>query len=323
MPATITHAYFAKDVFDILPKNINNKINIDRIKMFGQSMDSLMFYNLFSPKSGKKIRDFGHYFHSNKSQDYFICLIHFIKENKLYDDIDVCSYLCGLICHYVLDSTIHPFVFYKTGKFEKGKPSTYKYNNVHSFMELFIDNDMVRRREKMNPYRFAISNFCFDMKPFSKNLNLVIDYSFKKTFSLQHMSYIYYKSLKQMNLALRIFRKDTYGIKKFIYKMVDTITPRSMFRFEAISYHYPLKDVHNFLNSDHKVWRNPTTYNMTSTESFIDLYLKSIKLAKSIIISTFFYFDGESVALEKIFINKSYLTGLDCNLNRPMKYFEF
>ena len=56
MPATITHAYFAKDVFDILPSNIKNTIDCSRIKMFGQSMDALMFYNLFSIMPGKDIR---------------------------------------------------------------------------------------------------------------------------------------------------------------------------------------------------------------------------------------------------------------------------
>ena len=61
MPATITHAYFAKDVFDILPEDIKNRINCSRIKMFGQSTDSLLFYNLFSIFPGKKIRNFQTY----------------------------------------------------------------------------------------------------------------------------------------------------------------------------------------------------------------------------------------------------------------------
>ena len=47
MPATITHAYFAKDVYEILPSNIKDKLNVKRVKMFGQSTDPLMFYNLF------------------------------------------------------------------------------------------------------------------------------------------------------------------------------------------------------------------------------------------------------------------------------------
>ena len=66
------------------------------------------------------------------------------------------SYLVGLICHYVLDSNVHPYVFYKTGKFDKKMKSTYKYNTIHLFMETFIDNDMIKRREKVNPYKFDI-----------------------------------------------------------------------------------------------------------------------------------------------------------------------
>ena len=323
MPATITHAYFAKDVFDILPEEIKNKINCSRIKMFGQSMDSLMFYNLFSLLPGKKVRDFSNYFHRNNSQDFFINTINYIKNNNLKDDMDVASYLAGTICHYVLDSTIHPYVIYKTGDFDKKQPNTYKYNNVHLFMETFIDNDMAKRRERSNPYKFPIGKFCFNTKRFSNDLNSVIDYGFKETFDINNMSKIYFKSLKQMKRALVLFRKDSTGLKKNIYKLVDTFTSKKMFRFEAISYHYPLKDKHNFLNSNHQLWRNPTTYNLTSTESFVDLYLKSIKLAKVLICASFDYINGKNIELEKIFVNNSYVTGLNCNLNKELKYFEF
>ena len=34
MPATITHAYFTKDVYDVLPDEIQNKIDINRLKIF-------------------------------------------------------------------------------------------------------------------------------------------------------------------------------------------------------------------------------------------------------------------------------------------------
>ena len=126
MPATITHTYFTKDVFDVLPEEIQNKLDIDRFKMFGQSTDSLMFYNLFSIFPGKKIRMLHHYFHDNNTRDFFVNLIRYIKVNNLDDDKDVCSFLSGFICHYVLDSTVHPYVIYKTGKFDKHDKNTYK-----------------------------------------------------------------------------------------------------------------------------------------------------------------------------------------------------
>ena len=53
MPATITHTVFTKDVYDILTPEIRGYLDIDRFKMFGQSMDSCYFYNLLSVFPGK------------------------------------------------------------------------------------------------------------------------------------------------------------------------------------------------------------------------------------------------------------------------------
>ncbi len=322
MPATITHAFFAKDVYDILPEEIRENLSLSRCRMFGQSTDSMMFYNLFSIFPGKKMRKFQPYFHMNHTQDFFINLLHYIRENHL-EDVDTYSFLVGFICHYILDSTVHPFVVYKTGIFQKGKRSTYKYNNVHAFMETFIDNDMVARRCKTNPYRFDLGKFCFDLRPFSKDLNETIQNAFYNTFQIKKMDKIYYKSLKQMKTALILFRKDPTGIKKNIYKLVDTFTPVWAYRFEAVSYHYPLEDKHNYLNTNHSLWRNPAVYEMTSTESFADLYLKAIKKAKVIICASFDYLNGKDIDLFQVFPNISYLTGLDCSVEKELKYFEF
>lgn len=323
MPATAVHAYFAQDLNDILPKEIKNKLDVNRLRMFGQSTDSLMFYNLFSILPGKKIRNFQKYFHTNKTQEFFVNLINYIKENDYTEDIDVNSFLVGTICHYVLDSTVHPYIYYKTGYFNKNDKSTYKYNNVHTFMENFLDNDMIKRRESINPYKFNISKFSFDTSKFSNELKDTIKYTFKETFDVDNMDKIYYKSLKQMRNSIFIFRQDKYGIKKFFYKLADTFTSKRVFRFEAISYHYPLNDRHNFLNENHKLWRNPCDYSLTSGESFLDLYLRALKLAKVMICASFDYINGKDIELEKVFVNKSYITGLDCELDKELKYFEF
>ena len=322
MPATITHAFFAKDVYDILPEEIQSNLDINRSKMFGQSIDSLMFYNLFSIMPGKRIRQLRHYFHTHRSQDFFINLLNYIKDNNI-NDKDTYSFLLGFICHYALDSTIHPYVFYKTGYYEKSDPNTYKYNNVHAFMETFLDNDMVSRRLKTDPYKFKISNFCFETSPFSDELNKTIYYSFYNTFHLSDMHKVYYKSLKQMKNAITIFRRDPYGIKKFFYKLVDTFTFKRTYRFEAISYHYPLEDKHDYLNTNHNLWRHPCIYDQTSTESFVDLYLKAIKFAKVLMCASWDYLDGKDIELEKVFTNLSYSTGLDCEDERELKYFEY
>lgn len=322
MPATMTHAFFSKDVYDIMPTDIKENLNIKRVIMFGQSTDSFIFYNLFSLKSGKKMREFQHTFHTKQSQEFFLNLLRYIKDNNI-KDVDTYSFMVGFICHYVLDSIVHPYIFYKTGEFIKHEPSTYKYNGIHHFMEIFLDNDMIRRRFKTNPYKFKIYKYCFDLRPFSYSLNKTINYTFFNTYNMKDMSSKYYKSLKDMKKSMRIFRYDPYGFKKDFYKLIDTFTTNGTFRFEAISYYYPLNDKHNFLNNSHSTWRNPTTYSMTSNESFIDLYLKAIKLAKVMICASFDYINNKDIDLEKIFINNSYTTGINCDSDKKMKYFEF
>ena len=322
MPSTVMHSFFAKDVYEILPENICEVLDIGKCKTYGQSIDSLKFYNLFSIFPGKKIRKFQKYFHENQTQEFFLNLLKYIRDNHI-DDVDTYSYLFGVICHYALDSTLHPYIVYRSGAFQKGKPSTYKYNNVHTFMETFLDNDAIQRRCKINPYSFDFSSFCFNISPFSDDLSKTIDYAFYNTFHISNMSRIYYKSLKQMRMAIFVFRRDPYGIKKFFYKLVDSFTPRSCFRFEAISYHYPLNDKHDYLNRNHKLWRNPTSYDMTSTESFVDLYLKAVKFAKVLMCASMDYIENKDIDLEKVFDNTSYVTGINCDSKKELKYFDF
>ena len=62
---------------------------------------------------------------------------------------------------------------------------------------------------------------------------------------------------------------------------------------------------------------------MVSTEAFVDLYLKAIKNAKVLVCASFDYLNNKDIDLEQIFVNNSYLTGLDCSLKKDLKYFEF
>ena len=79
MPSTVTHAFFSTDVYEILPSNIRNKFDIDRIKTFAQSIDACKFYNVVSIFKGKYIRDFSGDFHGKKTQEFFINLSYIVN----------------------------------------------------------------------------------------------------------------------------------------------------------------------------------------------------------------------------------------------------
>ncbi len=326
MPATATHAFFAEDIFNKLDNNLKNKINCEKkaFLMFAQSTDPLMFYNIMNLKKGKDIRKFQYIFHTTKTNEFFTNLITFIKENKYYNEPKILVFLYGFICHYSLDSNIHPYVFYKTGNFNKRDKTSIKYNCLHNYIETFFDNILISKRKNINYAKFDICKYCFDLSDFSSQLKETINYSFNQTFKIKKMSQIYFTSLKQMNLFLKLFRKDSYGIKKLGYKFIDKVTPSNSFIFDSLSYKQSIEDNNNYLNLDHKLWNYPIDKNITGTKSFFDLYNNSLKETLSIIKQINQYFINDvPIDIDKIFKNKSYITGVDCNNKQKQEYFEF
>ncbi|MCI8547898.1 MAG: zinc dependent phospholipase C family protein [Bacilli bacterium] len=325
MPATVCHAYFCMEVYKKI-KDFHRTIDscdLVKFRMFGQNTDPFMFYNIENFKRGKNIRDFQYYFHTHKSQDFFLYMCHYIKDNQLYNCSEVLSFLYGFVCHYVLDSIVHPFVIYKTGEMDKNDINSYKYNCGHAYMETYLDNIIIK--EKMHntqPFHFRTDKYCFDLSPFSTSLDEVIDHSFSAVFSIDDMSTIYYQSLRQMKSFLFKYRYDSLGIKKFCYKIIDLFTSRSTFKFSCLSYHY-MPDNTNYLNLLHQTWYNPIDLSIQSTKSFFDLYNDALEEAVSIIYKVNLFFDSEDILLDTVFSNKSYLTGLDCSKKIKYKKFEF
>ncbi|MCI8346783.1 MAG: hypothetical protein HFJ12_02400 [Bacilli bacterium] len=324
MPATAAHAFFADDVYKKLKPKTKRLIQKDRksLLMFAQSTDSMMFYNLLSIKKGKDLRKLSHIFHTEKTNQYFYNLINDIKKNRYYHDSQTVTLLYGFICHYCLDTIAHPFIFYKTGRYEKNQKETIKYNSLHNYMETFIDNTLIKMRGFQSK-QFSFRSLCFDFKKFSKELKNTLDNSFDATYHVKNMGKIYYRSLKQMCFILQVFRIDRYGIKKFFYKLIDHITPKTVMRLESISY-YKIPDQYDYLNKRKKKWYYPSNDNISSQKNFFELYEEGVEKAVDIIeqINDYFYNDN-SIDINHLFQNKSYLTGLDCDKKLNLRFFEF
>lgn len=320
MPATITHAFFAQDIFYQLSFTINKKIKRERqFMMFAQGTDPLMFYNILSFKKGKKIRSLQSTSHQYKTLLLFQNIISYIKEKKYYQDSSTLTFLYGFITHYILDSNIHPYIFYKTGYFDKKRKETYQYHGLHTYMETYIDNYFLEKRKKSLDF-----NYCFDLTPFSKELSDTINYSFMKTFHEKNMAKKYYRSLKQMKLFLTLFRKDNFGIKKRIYSIIDCFTPKNVFLFQSLSYHLDDYEKYDFLNKQHKTWVYPADRERKSTKDIDQLYQDSIIKTKKIIEQIHDYlFFNKSIHLISLLGNNNYLTGINCNQKNTQKYFDF
>ena len=141
MPQLITHNLFGKDVFNELDKNIQSsfKQEIPTYEMFCQSFDNFLYYASFNIKKTKKINFLSKRGHKTNVKKYFMNILNNIIELNLKDDPSALAYLYGSINHYVLDSTCHPLIFYKTGVYDRRKKETKKFMGLHGDMESNID----------------------------------------------------------------------------------------------------------------------------------------------------------------------------------------
>ena len=326
MAGTLTHAYFAMDVYEKL--NMKSKELLvsekESLKTFAQSMDVFMFYNITNLKKGKKIRRFANYSQEHHVFLYFNTLINYIKGSNYKFDSEVMAYLYGMIAHYVLDSTLHPYVIYRTGHYKKDKPETHKYNHFHNKMETYLDNYMVETREKIKHQKFKCYKFCFNIKGFNENLTDVLDHVYNEVFEIKNFHKYYLKSIKQMKFFYRAFRYDPFRLKKTFYQCVDLILPNTFLKTEPLSFNMNMEKKKWFLNLDKNTWYNPADKKIKHNTSVIEIYREAVEKAVNMIneINKFIYYD-EDINLKKVVGNNSYSTGLDLTKKKEPKYFEF
>ena len=142
MPATVTHAYFANDLYDSLPIGLKKLLMDDkkRLRMFAQSTDSFIFYNLLKKKD-QKIRDFQSYFHTNKTREFFInlsaCISQIVRKNNFITG-------SGTILELMNDNFIRKIIL------------NYPYKNTNFKSKVFLEL-FVKKRAKILFILFKVS----------------------------------------------------------------------------------------------------------------------------------------------------------------------
>ena len=313
MAGTITHAYFAMDVF--------NKLDLDNKKILSKYQNKLRTFaqghDIFSFTIGDS-----YLFHTKNTDKFFINMINYVKNNNLYQNGEILSFVYGYICHYVLDKSIHPYVIYTAGAYDKdNKKGTKQYRCKHAEMETFLDCYMVKTKEKKNEKKFKSQKYCLEPNKFSKELKETIDFVFNKTYKLKKASKKYYIGIKNMHFLYILLRNDKHRIKYTMYKIADKITPTGFYKFAPISFTYN-DNLREYLNEYNEEWLNPIDQNDKNHTSFVDIYNNSLKETVRIIKQINDYFNNKDIDLTKVFDNSSFITGKNCTIKTKPKYFK-
>ncbi len=143
MPTTYTHDIFGKLVFQKLPEEIKAVILRQKAAYaIGLHGPDLLFY--YKPFQNNEVNQMGQRMHGEIAAAFFG---HCKEKYLLTGDEAVLSYTLGYICHYMLDSTCHPYVYRYT---ERTGAS-------HAEIETDLDRALMEKNGK-NPFRYRPSS---------------------------------------------------------------------------------------------------------------------------------------------------------------------
>lgn len=330
MPALFTHHIFAEEVYKRLDKKIIDKIDKERIiyQTFSQSHDYLFYYNSLNIKKTKKINFLGKIGHRRKTQAYLINIIKLIKKYHLEQYQPDIAYLFGCITHYVLDSTCHPLIFYKTGIYDPKNKETKKYKGLHSVMERNIDSLYYKKYYKRDFINCNITKEIIKKPKLSVDLITLINMVYEETYNEKNVGLYIKKGISDSRRIYSIFINDKKGIKEKIYSFIDKINHHR--HGYLYCYTTSFKPNKTYLNLEHKTWNHPCFKDQTYNYSFDDLFEQSINKCINIInnIYSVLYENKDINILYDLIPNISYSTGLlidkgKINSNRKMQFFEF
>ena len=204
MPGFVSHTIMARDVYRKLEKK---NVNLDYMVTYSLGGDLTKY---------AKCRYETHH----KDMDKFIYdMADYIKENNLIDNREIMGVLYGHICHYVMDSVVHPLV-------RKMDKVCLKNKHNHTLIEVYYDNYLVNYRYQISKSEYLRNGILITKNNFM--IDKMIDEIYIKTYNTKNIAKYY-----RFNLFLYRILRNTYiifsdkltnivmGLNKFVSKNRD------------------------------------------------------------------------------------------------------
>lgn len=324
MPDVLTHYIFGLDtVQNVKASPVYTCIKEYRdLFLIGLQGPDPIYYHHLLRKDNKAF--IGTKMHTEKTGDFLISALCQIKKYG----VDTpqfksgLSYLCGFICHYILDSMAHPYIFYMSGQYIPDNPDTKKYMGLHRKVELAIDSILCEERLSKKSSQFKIHKHLLKDVKLPENILNMFDETLFLNYGINNGGQIFKEAYSDLRTYYQL-TYDHFGTKKAFAGMISPLVKKSIAPYiGTFSYHNCINPDFDYMNRSKHVWLHPVTGNVF-TFSFYDILRNATKKSTALVLQAHEFAtsnlsaEGFRAALPNI----SYLTGLSTDDQRPMKYF--
>lgn len=280
MPALITHDFFGQDVYDHLFRNIGGTRDEADAFLLGNQGPDPLFYSVLVPSLQPHNR-LGNVMHSEKPSE----LIKAFKDSLgilAEDELDVGrAYAFGFLCHYTLDSAMHPLVFFNEYLVtDAGEPGLSRADGseVHAVIESELDELVLfaKRGETVatfQPWREILQASDFALGVISKMYSYVALTVYGRIIPPD----MFTLSVRSFRRVQRLFYSASGRKRALIGRIEELVRPYSFYRSMS---HRPIELTESaFDNHAHEPWENPYTGSVR-TVGFWDLYHEALEKAE-------------------------------------------
>ena len=294
MPAIITHDLFGEAVYE----GDAYFIGIDPEQRFAFLLGNQGPDPLFYARANPSISEFsalGSIMHSQDT-DKILMAFHDALDTFTPDEKPIGrAYLLGFLCHYLLDSTVHPLVYANQYALcDAGVEGLTRKNGneIHAVIESEFDEVMLFKRTgktvaTFKPYKEILQASDETLTIIGKLYSYMAVMVFQRSMQID----IFRKSVKAFRLVQNVFYSRT-GMKRSLLARVEELArPYSVYRSMS---HRALEATEcEFDNHEGNVWVNPFT-KQESTASLDQLFDQ----AKARVGAAFALFDADKFSSE-------------------------
>lgn len=295
MPAIITHDFFGRDVYDALFQTIGGSRDEADAFLLGNQGPDPLFYTVASLRV-TAYHKLGNVMHSQKPAELLAALKESLGVLEEDEKAIGRAYALGFLCHYALDSTMHPLVYCNQYALcDAGEPGLTRDDGseVHGVIESEFDEMVLFAKRgdtiaTFNPSREILHASAFVLRAISKMyaylaLNVYGEIVPRDLFEV---------AVKDFRLVQGLFYSPTGTKRALIGNVERLLRPHSF--YQSMSHRAVETTESVFDNHERAAWTNPFTGDVRTT-SFWDLYEQAQTKAKGLIAA----FDQPGYTVEK------------------------
>ena len=280
MPALITHDFFGRDVYDRLYTFIGGSRDEAEAFLLGNQGPDPLFYTVLSPQLREHNR-LGSTMHNKKPSELLAALKNSLSILGSAEQEVGRAYALGFLCHYTLDSTMHPFVFFHEYQVcDAGEPGLSRADGseVHGVIESELDELVLfeKRAETVatfNPSAEILNASDFVLRIVSK----MYAYVALTVYGEIIPATMFETAVKDFRIAQRLFYSPSGRKRAIISRAEELLRPYSFYR--SMSHRPVALTTSQFDNRAHEAWENPFTGEVR-TASFWDLFDEALEKAQ-------------------------------------------